>query len=54
MAPVDATVICKLDKCVGHEFSAFVVLQFLDFGLELVLSKCLVGFERLQMRRFSV
>jgi hypothetical protein len=48
VAPIDAAFISKFDKGFGHEFSAFVVLQLLDFCLKLVLSKCLVGFESIK------
>ena len=45
VSPVNATIVCEFDKGIGHEFSTLVILKFYDFGLELVLSKCLVGFE---------
>jgi hypothetical protein len=51
---MDSAFVSELEESIGHELSAFVVLQLLDFGLELVLSKCLVGFETLKGVAFSL
>ena len=33
VAPMDAAFVSELEESIGHELSAFVVLQLLDFGL---------------------
>ena len=52
MPSVDAAFICEFDKCLGHVFPPFVILELLHLLLQVVLCKCLVGFEGIKCITF--